>query len=186
MSKFHKNKKMKVFLTSLGLLLLPVVVLLLKVLSDISYFRSRIISLELYVISLYGGILLEFAGMILLFALLIGCLYPRGTKALLSQKQKRDLLLRKRMSQCLCAIAFNWTIWRSILTNLRLYFSDQIGGMFDYLPKDYLATRYFLSRGNVLEVIQLIVLLANITAFILFFVFWRKKGKNKKTEEGGN
>ncbi len=58
--------------------------------------------------------------------------------------------------------------------------------MFDYLPKDYLATRYLLSRGRVLEVVQLIVLLVNIMAFVLFFVFWVKKGKNRKSEEGGN
>ncbi len=93
----NKKERIKLCLTSLGLLLLPVVVLLLKVLSDVSYIRSRIIGFEPYVISLYGGILLVFAGMILLFTLLIGCLYPRGTKALLSQKQKRDFLLRKHM-----------------------------------------------------------------------------------------
>jgi len=58
--------------------------------------------------------------------------------------------------------------------------------MFEYLPKDYLITRYFLPRGRVLEVIELIVLLANISAFVLFFVFWVKKGKNRKSEEGGN
>lgn len=185
MGKLNKNKKMKLCLTSPGILLLPVAVLLLKVLSDVSYFRSRIVSLELYVISLYGGILLEFVGMILLFAILIGCLYPRETMTLLDQKQKRDFLLRKRMSQCLCAIAFNWAIWRSILINLRVYFSHRTE-MFEYLPKEYLITRYFLPRGRVLEVIELIVLLANISAFVLFFVFWVKKGKNRKSEEGGN
>lgn len=185
MDKLNKNKKVKLRLASLGLLLIPVVVLLLKVLSDVSYIRSRIISFELYVISLYGGILLAFVGMLLLLAVLIGCLYPKETMVLLDQKQKRDFLLRKRMSQCLCAIAFNWIMWRSILTNLRVYYSYRTE-MFDYLPKDYLATRYFLSRGRTLEVIQVIVLLANIAAFILFFVFWVKKGKNKKTKEGGN
>ena len=185
MGKLNKNKKMKLCLTSLGLLFLPVVVLLLKVLSDISYFRSRIISFEPYVISLYGGILLAFVGMILLFAILIGSLYPKGTMVVLDQKQKRDFLLRKRMSQCLCAIAFNWAIWRSILINLRVYFSHRTE-MFEYLPKEYLITRYFLPRGRVLEVIELIVLLANISAFVLFFVFWVKKGKNRKSEEGGN
>ena len=186
MDKLNKNKKIKLCLTSLGLLLLPVVVLLLKVLSDVSYFRSRIISFELYVISLYGGILLAFVGMILLLAILIGFLYPKETVVLLDQKQKKDFLFRKRMSQCICAIAFNWMMWRGILTNLRLYFSDQLGGMFDYLPKDYLASRYFLSWGKVLEVIQLIVLLTNIAAFSMFFVLWIKKGKNRKSEEGGN
>lgn len=185
MGKPNKNKKMKLCLTSLGLLLLPVAVLLLKVLSDVSYFRSRIVSLELYVISLYGGILLEFVGMILLFAILIGCLYPRETMTLLDQKKKRDFLLRKRMSQCLCSIAFNWIMWRSILTNLRVYFSHRTE-RFEYLSKDYLASRYFLSWGRTLEVIQLIVLLANISAFVLFFVFWVKRGKNRKSEEGGN
>lgn len=185
MSKLHKKQKMKLCLTSLGLLLLPVVALLLKVLSDVSYFWSRIISFEPYVVSLYGGILLVFAGMILLFAILIGCLYPKETMALLDPKQKRDFLLRKRMSQCLCTITFNWVMWRSILTNLRVYYSERTE-MFNELAKDYLASGYFLSRRMVLEAIQLIVLLVNITAFILFFVFWVKKAKNKKTEEGGN
>jgi len=185
MGKLNKNRKMKFCLTNFGLLLLPVVVLLLKVLSDVAYIRSRIISLEFYLISLYGGILLVFVGMLLLFAILIEHLYPKETMASLSQKQKRDFLLRKRMSQCLCTIAFNWTIWRSILTNLRVYFNHRTK-MFGYLPKDYLITRYFLSRGRTLEVIQLIVLFANISAFVLFFVFWVKKGKNRKSEEGGN
>ena len=40
MGKLNKNRKMKFCLTSFGLLLLPVVVFLLKVLSDVAYIQN--------------------------------------------------------------------------------------------------------------------------------------------------